>query len=79
MGLTLNDRKEIAKRWAEGESAASIATRLGFATGTIYREAGSQFPPPVRCRPWAGRVPGESETAGQPQGAPEESLKPRKE
>ena len=38
MGLTLNDRKEIAKRWAEGESAASIATRLGFATGTIYTE-----------------------------------------
>ena len=38
MGLTLNDRKEIAKRWADGESAASIATRLGFATGTIYTE-----------------------------------------
>ena len=38
MGLTLNDRNEIAKRWAEGESAASIATRLGFATGTIYTE-----------------------------------------
>ena len=40
MGLTLNDRKEIAKRWAEGESAASIATRLGFATVDATDESG---------------------------------------
>ena len=38
MGLTLKDRKIIAKRWADGDSAAAIAADLGFATGTIYTE-----------------------------------------
>jgi len=38
MGLTLNDRKVIAKRWADGDSAAAIAKGLGFAPGTIYAE-----------------------------------------
>ena len=38
MGLTLKDRKIIAKRWADGDSAATIAAGLGFATGTIYTE-----------------------------------------
>ena len=38
MGLTLNERKVIAKRWADGDSAAAIAEGLGFAPGTIYAE-----------------------------------------
>lgn len=38
MGLTLNDRKVIAERWADGDSAAAIAQRLGRAPGTIYAE-----------------------------------------
>lgn len=38
MVLTLNDRKVIAKRWADGDSAAAIAEGLGFAPGTIYAE-----------------------------------------
>ena len=38
MGLTLNDRKVIAKRWADGESAVSIAKGLGRSPGTIYAE-----------------------------------------
>lgn len=38
MGLTLKDRKVIEKCWADGDSAASIADKLGFATGTIYTE-----------------------------------------
>ena len=36
MVLTLNDRKVIAKRWADGDSAVSIAKGLGCAPGTIY-------------------------------------------
>ena len=38
MVLTLNDRKVIAKRWADGDSAVSIAKGLGCAPGTIYAE-----------------------------------------
>lgn len=38
MGLTLNDRKVIAKRWADGESAVEIAKGLGRSPGTIYAE-----------------------------------------
>ena len=38
MGLTLKDRTIIAKRWADGDSAAVIAKGLGFAPGTIYAE-----------------------------------------
>lgn len=38
MGLTLSDRKVIAKRWADGDSAAAIASGLGFSIGTIYAE-----------------------------------------
>lgn len=38
MGLTLNDRKVIAKRWAGGDSAVAIAKGLGRAPGTIYAE-----------------------------------------
>lgn len=38
MGLRLEDRKIIAKRWADGDSAAAIASGLGFAIGTIYAE-----------------------------------------
>ena len=38
MGLTLKDRTIIAKRWANGDSAAEIAKGLGFAPGTIYAE-----------------------------------------
>ena len=38
MGLTLNDRTIIAKRWADGDSATAIASGLGFAPGTIYAE-----------------------------------------
>ena len=38
MGLTLKDRTIIAKRWADGDSAAAIAEGLGFAPGTIYAE-----------------------------------------
>ena len=38
MRLTLKDRAIIAKRWADGDSAAAIAKDLGFATGTIYAE-----------------------------------------
>lgn len=55
MVLTLNDRKVIAKRWADGDSAAAIAEGLGFAPGTIYAElarghtggARPQLPPPI--------------------------------
>ena len=35
MGLTLNERKVIAKRWADGESAVSIAKGLSRSPGTI--------------------------------------------
>ena len=38
MGLTLNDRTIIAKRWADGDSATAIASGLGFAADTIYAE-----------------------------------------
>ncbi len=38
MGLTLNDRKVIAKRWADGDSAVAIAENLGRSPGTIYAE-----------------------------------------
>ena len=38
MGITLKDRQIIAKRWANGDSAASLAANLGFAIGTIYAE-----------------------------------------
>lgn len=38
MGLTLNERKVIAKRWADGESAVSIAKGLSRSPGTIYAE-----------------------------------------
>ena len=38
MGLTLKDRTVIAKRWADGDSAAVIAKELGYAPGTIYAE-----------------------------------------
>lgn len=34
MGLLLN----VAKRWADGESAMSIARGLGWSPGTIYNE-----------------------------------------
>lgn len=38
MALTLNDRKVIAKRWADGNSAVSIAKGPGCAPGTICAE-----------------------------------------
>ena len=38
MGLTLKDRKVIAKRWADGDSAVAIAEGLGRSPGTIYAE-----------------------------------------
>ena len=38
MGLTLNDRKVIARRWADGDSAVAIAENLGRSPGTIYAE-----------------------------------------
>ena len=38
MGLTINDRKVMAKRWADGERAVSIAKGLGRSPGTIYAE-----------------------------------------
>lgn len=38
MGLTLKERKVIAKRWADGDSAVSIAKGLGRSPGTIYAE-----------------------------------------
>ncbi len=38
MGLTLNERKIIAERWADGDSAAAIAEGLGRSRGTIYAE-----------------------------------------
>ena len=38
MGLTINDRKVIAKRWADGDSTVAIAESLGRSPGTIYAE-----------------------------------------
>lgn len=38
MGLTLIDRRVIAKRWAAGDSAVAIAEGLGCSPGTVYSE-----------------------------------------
>ena len=36
--MTLNDRKVLARRWENGESAAAIARDMGFSNATIYTE-----------------------------------------
>ena len=36
--MTLNDRKVLARRWENGESAAAIAKDMGFSNATIYSE-----------------------------------------
>lgn len=38
MGLTLSERRVIAKRWTDGDSAVEIAHSLGRSPGTIYAE-----------------------------------------
>lgn len=38
MGLIPSDRKVIAKRWAGGENAVSIAKGMDRPPGTIYAE-----------------------------------------
>ena len=52
--LTINDRMLIQACIAKGESAASIAERIGFSTSTVYREIerGSQI-----RNPGAGKCP----------------------
>lgn len=38
MGLTLNDRKLIEKRWVDEDSPVSIAKCLSCSPGTVYAE-----------------------------------------